>query len=78
MPRQGRSTLQCSRTVAADPVRPAGLLNGVTPLSAAVGGGNDLELLTSDIGALVGAMAAAPDNVADENIVFVAVALSRR
>jgi hypothetical protein len=56
--------------VAGDTTRPAGLLNGVTPLTAAVAGGSDLETLAADIASLANAIAAAGIN--PEGLVLVA------
>jgi hypothetical protein len=57
-------------SAAGDTTRPAGLLNGVTPLTAAVAGGSDLETLAADIASLTNAIAAAGIN--PEGLVLVA------
>ena len=54
-------------TAAASDIRPAGLLNGVTPITAATGGG--MDAIAKDIRALVSAISAAG---AGANIVIVA------
>jgi hypothetical protein len=46
-------------TAAESTTRPAGLLNNVTPLTAATAGGSDLQTLAADIASLTNAIAAA-------------------
>jgi hypothetical protein len=57
-------------TAAESTTRPAGLLNGVASLTAAVAGGSDLETLAADLASLVNAIAAA--NINPEGLVLVA------
>jgi hypothetical protein len=61
-------------TTAASSSRPAGLLNGVTPITATTGGGT--TAMNADLGKLAAAIAAAGGHV--ENIAFVAAATSVR
>jgi hypothetical protein len=56
-------------SVAADATRPAGLLNGLTPITASTGG-TDVELIATDLGALAGSIADA--NIATDDMVIVA------
>jgi len=53
-------------TAAGDTTKPAGLLNGVTPITATTGGG--IAAMTADLAALVSALAAAHGG---KNVVFV-------
>jgi hypothetical protein len=57
-------------TAVGDTTRPPGLLNGVTPLTAAIAGGSDLETLAADLATLANAIAAAGIN--PEGLVLVA------